>query len=132
MGGGRGVVRVATPVATLAASVLVLAGGANFGSAAPTMPALENTGPMKGATSVPLRVNADIQRARALTAFATPAAPHKAHRASRSAAVVDVRSPAGTRTVVRSEERPGASSSRVDTVRRCVQDFQVTTEHIGC
>jgi DNA-directed RNA polymerase specialized sigma24 family protein len=127
--------RFSAPAVTLAASALVVAAGPYGDSAdrpAPTAPSV--AAPAAQATSLALRLSAQSTHqvsavsstTKPLTASARrPAAPN--HRS-----VVDLRPPTGGHMWISEEERPGGSGSPVDTIQRCLADFQLNDKHIGC
>ncbi|MDQ1748497.1 MAG: hypothetical protein QOD07_2760 [Frankiaceae bacterium] len=123
----------AAPVATLAASVLLVTGGPAAGTAA--APVHIGAGPVSASPIAAVVRVASHPKPREL-----PAAGHVRRPARVPAAVVHrpstpapaVHMPMGGRVWVTHENRPGGDGSPGDTVLRCLADFRVTPEHVGC
>jgi RNA polymerase sigma factor (sigma-70 family) len=124
----------AAPVATLAASVLLVTTG---GPAAGTAPAPVHIAASSSGGASPVAV------ARVASRPKPPARPaagyvHRparvpvalVHRPSTPAPAVHM--PMGGSVWVTHENRPGGDGSPGDTVLRCLSDFRVTPEHVGC
>jgi RNA polymerase sigma factor (sigma-70 family) len=125
--------KVSAPAVALVASALVVSTGSPDSSAVLPAPAPVVTSTADGHAVPSLRLSAlAMPRASTPTTARAPRRVPARAKPTQPAPLVDVRTPTGDRVWASQEERPGRSSSRVDTVKRCVEDFQVTTQHIGC